>query len=152
MVWAGTDHRRQFARYQRMWGDRGDRVTWCGPLGKPQLYALVRRAVATVAPSRCDNIPNTVLESLQLGTPVIGSDGASIDEIVEAGIQGELVPVGDVEALARMLVRAWNGAPPFDGRQFPRPPIFKEMSQVVAVRNLLEMAGRNAAPAYREVA
>ena len=91
------------------------------PLAKPQLYALVRQAIATVAPSRFDNLPNTVLESVQLGTPVIGSNGASIDEIIESGVQGELVPVGDVEGLARALIRAWRGAGPFDDRRIPLP-------------------------------
>ncbi len=152
MVWAGADHRRQFAGYRRRWGNSSDRVTWCGPLAKPQLYALVRQAIATVAPSRFDNLPNTVLESMQLGIPVIGSKGASIDEIIEQGVQGELVPVGDAEALARALVRAWRRTPPFDGRNFPMPRIFHEMRPAEAVNRFLELAGHRAAAPLRKVA
>jgi glycosyltransferase involved in cell wall biosynthesis len=141
MVWAGTDHHGQLPGFRQFWGERASNVTWCGPLRKAELYALVRGAIATVAPTRCDNLPNTVLESLQLGVPVIGSQGASIDEIVDSGVQGELVPIGDSARLSQALVAAWRGEKPFDGRAFPPPPIFSEMQTAVAVKNFLELTG-----------
>ena len=140
MVWAGTDHHGQLPRFRRQWAERATNVTWFGPLRKAELYAVVRRAIATVAPTRCDNLPNTVLESLQLGVPVIGSQGASIDEIIEPGVQGALVPVGDAAALARALVAAWQGERPFDGRTFALPAIFDEMQPATAIRNFLDLA------------
>ena len=140
MVWAGTDHHGQLPRFRRQWAERATNVTWFGPLRKAELYAVVRRAIATVAPTRCDNLPNTVLESLQLGVPVIGSQGASIDEIIEPGVQGALVPVGDAAALARALVAAWHGQRPFDGRTFALPAIFDEMQPATAIRNFLDLA------------
>lgn len=152
MVWAGTDHRDYLARHRRLWGDRAANVTWCGPLQKPELYALIRQAIATVVPSRVDNLPNTVLESLQLGIPVIGSRGASIDEIVVPGVHGSLVPIGDPKALARALVAAWRGKAPFDGGNLPLPPIFEDMNPAVAVRKFLELAGRIAPSPQRKVA
>ena len=57
--------------------------------------------------------------SVRIVPPVIGSAGASIDEVVEDGVHGRIGPVGDVEALADSLLRAWNAEPPFDGRAFP---------------------------------
>jgi glycosyltransferase involved in cell wall biosynthesis len=140
MVWAGTDHHGHLPGFRRMWGEHAANVTWCGPLRKAELYAVVRKATASVAPTRCDNLPNTVLESLQLGVPVIGSQGASIDEIIEPGVQGTLVPVGDAAQLARSLVAAWRGAKPFDGRAFPLPAIFDEMQPARAVKSFLELA------------
>jgi glycosyltransferase involved in cell wall biosynthesis len=116
------------------------------------LYALVRGAIATVAPTRCDNLPNTVLESLQLGVPVIGSQGASIDEIVEPGVQGELVAIGDSARMAQALIAAWRGEKPFDGRAFPPPAIFSEMQTEVAVKNFLELAGFGVDDALRRAA
>ncbi len=141
MVWAGTDHHGQLPGFRQFWGERASNVTWCGPLRKAELYAVVRGAIATVAPTRCDNLPNTVLESLQLGVPVIGSQGASIDEIVEPGVHGELVPIGDSARLSQALIAAWHGERPFDGRAFPPPAIFSEMQTAVAVRKLLDLAG-----------
>ena len=58
-------------------------------------------------PSQVDNLPNTVIESLSLGIPVLGSRGASIDELVEEGRTGHLVELGDVHGLAETLVRMW---------------------------------------------
>lgn len=59
-------------------------------------------------PSLQDNLPNTVMESIACGTPVVGFDVGGIPDMVRPGISGELVPVGDVtasvaaiEALAR---------------------------------------------------
>jgi glycosyltransferase involved in cell wall biosynthesis len=91
---------------------------WVGALGKGALYATLRRSIALVAPSRTDNLPNTVIESLMVGVPVIGTSGASIDELVEDGVNGELVPCEDVRALADALVANWRG----EGR-LPRAPM-----------------------------
>jgi glycosyltransferase involved in cell wall biosynthesis len=152
MVWAGTDHHSQLPGFRRFWGEHAAKVTWCGPLRKAALYAVVRRAVATVAPTRCDNLPNTVLESLQLGVPVIGSQGASIDEIVEPGVHGELLPIGDSARLSQALIAAWRGERPFDGRAFPAPAIFAEMQTAAAVKNFLALAGFGVDEPLRRVA
>jgi len=48
-----------------------------------------------IIPSLEDNLPNTVLESLSCGTPVIGSRVGGIPEIVQDGVNGRLVPAGD---------------------------------------------------------
>ena len=62
-------------------------------------------------------------------------------EIVEPGVQGVLVPIGDPAQLSQALIAAWCGEKPFDGRPFPPPAIFSEMQTAVAVRNFLELAG-----------
>ena len=110
MVWCGSPiDRRDLDRFQVQWGAAAGNVTWLGALPRPQLYAVVQRALAAVLPSRIDNLPNSVIEALLLGVPVIGSDGASIDELVESGVNGELVPIGDVAGLASAMLRAWRG-------------------------------------------
>jgi glycosyltransferase involved in cell wall biosynthesis len=96
---------REFARIS----SNEPRLTRIAELAKSEMYGTIRRATAVVLPSLVDNLPNTVIESLMMGTPVVGSLGASIDELVEHGVTGELVPIGDVGALAQALVRAWRG-------------------------------------------
>ena len=91
-------------------------------------------------PSLADNLPNAVAESLALSVPVIGSRGASIDEMVEHGRSGELVPLGDVEALADALVRAWRGEPKWLGAGFERPEILDAMLPERAAEGLLRLA------------
>jgi glycosyltransferase involved in cell wall biosynthesis len=56
-----------------------------------------------------DNLPNTAIESLTRGVPVIGSAGASIDELVIDGIDGLLVPIGDTDTLAKSMAATWSG-------------------------------------------
>ena len=120
MVWAGKlPLGKDFAISYPMLSAESERFIWLGPLEKPELYAVLEKAIAVVAPSRCDNLPNNILESLACGVPVIGSAGASIDEVVDDGVHGELVPIEDVGALADSLLRAWRSEPPFDGRTFP---------------------------------
>jgi len=88
------------------------------------------------ASSHCDNLPNNVLESLACGVPVIGSAGASINELVTAGINGALVSIDDSTALARGMLQAWRGELPFDGR--PIPSLAEDLEPSRAAENLLE--------------
>jgi glycosyltransferase involved in cell wall biosynthesis len=52
-----------------------------------------------VIPSVQDNLPNTVLESMACGTPVVGFDVGGIRDLVHSGRTGQLAPVGDAVAL-----------------------------------------------------
>ena len=108
MVLVGNEARRGELNqlYARVGYDR-TRLVWLGPLPRPELYRVVAGAEAAVLPSRVDNLPNTVIESLALGVPVIGTDGASIDELVTDGVNGLLVPVGDANVLAAAMLDAW---------------------------------------------
>lgn len=142
MVWAGkTIQLGDFERCHRLWGNHAHNVFWLGPIPKNHLYAILQNSVASVLPSRVDNLPNTVIESLTLGIPVIGSDGASIDELVESGVNGELVPIGDHKALASAMLRAWRGESKWNTSEFRRPTILDDMTPKLAAQNLLALAG-----------
>ncbi len=116
-------------------------VVALGSLEKPDLYAALQRAEGLVQPSRVDNLPNTVIESLLLGVPVVAFDGLSFDELIEPGVTGELVPVGDREALAAALLRVWRGQAAARKGFTWRAPVLEEMRPPCAVANLLALAG-----------
>jgi glycosyltransferase involved in cell wall biosynthesis len=61
-----------------------------------------------VLPSLIDNLPNACLEAMALGKPVVGTRGASFEEMIRDGETGFLVPAGDAEALADTLCAAWR--------------------------------------------
>ncbi len=59
-----------------------------------------------VLPSLEDNLPNTMLEAMSCGTPVIGSRVGGIPELVIDGLTGFLVAPGEVRQLAEALLTA----------------------------------------------
>lgn len=66
------------------------------------LYAAVD---LTAVPSTCqENFPLVALESVALGTPVVGSAHGGTTEIVREGETGYLVPPGDPQALAERVI------------------------------------------------
>jgi len=141
MVWAGESWNGAVENYRDIWGEQASQVRWLGYVPKPQLYAVLKRAEAVVIPSRVDNLPNTLIESLLLNIPVIGSLGASIDELIEPGISGELVPIGDSAALAEAMLKAWRREVPWMNGRFRLPSIMNQMNPHVAAANLIRLAG-----------
>ncbi len=142
VVWCGPE-RLGFSveRSKTELGESAHHIVWTGALERPLLFGVVSGAVASVLPSRVDNLPNTVIESLLYRVPVIGSFGASIDEMVEDGRNGILVPIGDVEALAQAMVSAWRGELTWSGNEGEQPKIMDEMQPQNAVQALLSFAG-----------
>lgn len=142
MIWAGVEGRPGLiSSFRKAWGQRAHQVQWLGKQPKAIVYHLMKHAAAVVAPSRCDNLPNVVLEAQALGTPVIGSRGASIDEIVEDGRTGKLVEMENVKELAKALVEAWRGETPFDQPKCLLPQIFNELVPELAICRLLTSVG-----------
>jgi glycosyltransferase involved in cell wall biosynthesis len=142
MVWAGKSWGGTIENYRRAWGEHASRVQWLGYIvAKAQLYAILQRAEAVVIPSRVDNLPNTLIESLLLHVPIIGSLGASIDELVEPGTNGELVRIGDPKTLAEAMLKAWRREGFWQCRKSHRPSILQQMEPSVAAANFLRLAG-----------
>lgn len=69
-----------------------------------ELSSLILQAKASVYPSIWyENCPLSVMESISLGTPVIGADIGGIPELVENGINGLLFKAGDAEDLVSKI-------------------------------------------------
>jgi len=76
----------------------------------PNPYAYMSRVAVVVLSSQWEGLPAVLIESLALGTPVVSTDCESGPrEILRAGADGPLVPVGDAprmaEAIATVLDR-----------------------------------------------
>lgn len=147
MVWSGScQDERELERWRSVWGARADQVHITGPLKRSDLYAVLRQADAAVLPSQVDNLPNTVIESLMLGIPVLGSRGASIDELVEEGRTGHLVALGDVRGLAGALVKMWLKDSPVRKGFDWRSEVMAEMQPERAVANFIALANAEPGP------
>ena len=68
-----------------------------------ELASLYSAADLFACPSREDNLPNTMLESLACGTPVVGFDVGGIPDFVRPGMTGALAQRYDLGALAKCL-------------------------------------------------
>ncbi len=66
---------------------------------------VMRALDCFVLPSLAEGISNTILEAMATGLPVLATDVGGNAELVVKGETGDLVPAGDVEALANGLVR-----------------------------------------------
>lgn len=109
MVWIGRGKMGDLKSSLAELGRYRANVLLVYPMPKPLLHGWVRGAEAAVLPSLMDNLPNTVIECLTMGIPVIGSAGASIDELVEPGVTGELAAIGDERGLADAILKVWRG-------------------------------------------
>lgn len=72
-----------------------------GSINNAQTMAQVYNAASVfVIPSLEDNLPNTVMESLACGTPVVGFDTGGIPEMVQHLQHGFIAPQRQADALA----------------------------------------------------
>ena len=79
--------------------------TFTGYLGDKEALAQVYSvADLFLFPTKADNMPLVVLETMACGTPVITYDIGGLPEMVVDSQSGRLVPVGDVAAMSTVLV------------------------------------------------
>lgn len=77
-------------------------VQYLGFKGGEELYRIIAEAKISVCPSEWyENCPFSVIESISLGTPVVGSRMGGIPELIEEGKTGELFEAGNVDDLIK---------------------------------------------------
>jgi glycosyltransferase involved in cell wall biosynthesis len=83
---------------------------FCGRLDRDRMAALYRTASVVLNPSRVDNMPNSVLEAMASGAPVVSTDAGGVPFILRHGVCGIMVPAGDHEAMAAGALRLLTDA------------------------------------------
>jgi glycosyltransferase involved in cell wall biosynthesis len=85
----------------------GIQVRRLGFVSDDRLKSLVNSAADLyVHPATEDNLPNTLLESIACGTPVVGLPAGGVPEVVRHGVTGWLAERRDASALAVALSAA----------------------------------------------
>jgi glycosyltransferase involved in cell wall biosynthesis len=82
-----------------------DDVYFYGWLGRDKLNELYRLATLLVNCNLYDNHPNSIIEAMIVGLPVVAYSVGGIPYIIDNGRTGVLVPSGDVRALADAIIR-----------------------------------------------
>ena len=88
----------------------GQRVFFPGFLSQPQLRALLAESHLFLHPSELvangdqEGVPNSMLEAMASGLPVLATTHGGIPEAVEHGVSGMLVPERDDAALAEAML------------------------------------------------
>lgn len=90
-----------------------DRVRFLGRRPPDEVAGLMAESAAVVLPSRAESFGAVLVEALACGTPVVATRCGGPEDIVTEEV-GELVPVGDPEALAAALDRVLGGTPAYD--------------------------------------
>ena len=79
-------------------------IVYTGRKDAESVHKIVRNARFTVIPSEWyENSPLSVIESLCLGTPVLGADIGGIPELIDAGRTGLLFKSGSIDDLAQKI-------------------------------------------------
>lgn len=116
-------------------------VRFLGPVPEAEKPALYRGAVAFIFPSRYEGFGLPPLEALACGTPVVGSDAASLPEVV--GDAGILLPPDDAEGMAGAILQLAQD------EEFREAMRLRALAQ--AARFSWEETARQTLQAYRDV-
>jgi glycosyltransferase involved in cell wall biosynthesis len=81
-----------------------DHVLWRGRVEPEVLPQYYHTLDVLGVPSHWEGFGLTAAEAMAAGKPVVGTDVPGLREVVEDGVTGYLVPVGDVQALAEKLL------------------------------------------------
>ena len=110
MTVAGSGPERE--QLERLASELGvaDAVEFCGRVERDVMASLYRDADVVVNPSLVDNMPNSVLEALASGVPVVSTNVGGIPCIVRDGATTLLVPPGAPAELAAAVRRVLEDA------------------------------------------
>ena len=92
-------------------GARGDGWQTLGVVPREEKPVLYSSADLFTLPSLAENMPNSLLEAMAAGLPVVATPVGAIPDIVVDGESGLLVPMRDSDSLANAIERLVRDAP-----------------------------------------
>jgi glycosyltransferase involved in cell wall biosynthesis len=117
------------------------RVRVAKHLSRQDLPAALANFDLVAVPSQLlETGPLTILEAHALGIPVLGSDLGGISELVSHGINGWLVPSGDIQAWAEALARLATD-----------PDLLRRLQQGIQPVRTLQMEATETAALYHHL-
>lgn len=81
----------------------GGRVIYLGHLSQDKLFPIIKNSLACVLPSRVDNLPNSCIEAMALESIVIGTYGASFEQLIKNKKNGLLIKRDSITAFVKAV-------------------------------------------------
>lgn len=79
------------------------RIRQVGPVRFPELPGVYHDADAFVLPSLIEGFPQTALQAMASGLPVIVSENTFGEDVITDGVDGFVIPIRDADAIAERL-------------------------------------------------
>ena len=80
-----------------------NRIVFVGEVPSHELPSWMRSLSLLVAPARYEGYGMTVLEALSSGVPVVAADTGVYSSVIEEGVTGQVVPIGNRAALQHAI-------------------------------------------------
>jgi glycosyltransferase involved in cell wall biosynthesis len=90
-------------------------ITFLGRIDRAALAEVLGESRVLALPSLAENAPMVISEAFWMGVPVVASDVGGVRHMVRNGVDGVLVPAGDVQRLGDALVEVLSDE---EGRQW----------------------------------
>ena len=108
------------------------RINFAPAIAPGEVTGILSGYDVLVCPSVCaEGGPTVAIEAHAAGTPVVGTRIGGLAELVDDGVNGSLVPPGDVDALARMLMSIIDSPETIDRwrRRLPPPRTMSNVAE-----------------------
>ena len=120
-------------------GSKNKNLIQLGNIGDDRLLSMVySMADLFVIPSLQDNLPNTVIESIACGTPVVGFPIGGITDMIRHGQNGYLCQEVDVDSLTNEINRFIQNPKVFD-RDLIRKNAVVEYDRHIQARRMIKL-------------
>jgi glycosyltransferase involved in cell wall biosynthesis len=101
---AGSGEQKEYLQQQVRKLGLEENIGFTGKLKPDEIVALYQQADIMLNPTTVDNMPNSVLEAMACGVPVVTTNVGGIPYIVENNKTALLVDVGDYEGMAKKVI------------------------------------------------
>lgn len=85
-----------------------DRVDFLGVLNSDEMAAEMAQSSCLALPANAEVAPMVISEALSLGVPVVATAVGGVPQMIRDGVDGVVVGVGDVDAMAAAIIRVVN--------------------------------------------
>ncbi len=101
---AGDGPTAEALKFQASLSPAADRIRFLGRLPASEVYRHIRDSAVVAVPSRWyENQPMIIIEAMGCARPVVGTDLGGISELIDTGVNGQLVPHNNPGALAQVI-------------------------------------------------